>query len=149
MDRVSKLLLFIMPMMGIYSCDEDVDGITPGDFNFIIVNGTQHQITITTDPISFDIEADTICLSYQDSFVSKGAYYGIGDPDPFPVGDVYISFDDSLVHECQSNFENRCMIFTRMGYERLQDGPDVYKYRYVITEEDYEYAKAHPYTGEK
>lgn len=149
MDRVSKLLVFVMSLILFNSCDEDVDGVTPGDFNYIIVNGTKHQIVIMTDPISSGDKADTICLSYQDSTVSKGYYNSWGDPDPFPTGGVYISFDDSLVCECQPNIEDRCMIDMQRSYECLQEGPDVYKYRYVITEEDYEYAKAHPYTGEK
>ncbi len=150
MDRVSKLFLYMVSLLGIASCEEDVDGYTPGDFNYIIVNGTQHQIVITTDPISTDNKADTIRLSYQDSIVSKGYRRHWGDPEPFPTGLVYITYDDTLIYSCEPNEGlNPGMVYVKANYECLQNGPDVYKYRYVITEEDYEYAKAHPYTGER
>lgn len=150
MDRVSKLFLFMVSLLGIASCEEDVDGYTPGDFNYIIVNGTQHQIVITTDPISTDNKADTIRLSYQDSIVSKGYHVHWGDPEPFPAGRVFVNFDDSLIFKCQSNSECRCMINDPYFYEEVIVVPEKeYKYRYVITEEDYEYAKAHPYTGKR
>ena len=130
------------------SCDKDVDGITPGDFNYIVVNGTGYNIHITTEPISVNGKINPIELSPRDSFVSKGYYEGFGDPRPFPAGAVYITFGDSIVCECQPNLEEKCMINTQKVYQCLQNGPDVYTYRYIITEEDYEYAKAHPYKGE-
>jgi hypothetical protein len=41
------------------------------------------------------------------------------------------------------------MIFAQGNYSTILSGPDIYLYRYEITEEDYEYAKAHPYKLEE
>ncbi|MCQ2232294.1 MAG: hypothetical protein MJZ30_10655 [Paludibacteraceae bacterium] len=52
-------------------------------------------------------------------------------------------FDDTIKYDCFQNKE-RSMLGNIQNYSRIGQS-EHYEYRYVITEEDYEYAKKHPY----
>lgn len=150
MDKLVKPLFLSALLFGLFACEsDDVDGVTPGEFNYIIVNGTEHRVLITTDPLSASEKTDSVLLSFQDSMISYGYFRHWGDLEPFPSGGVFVTFDDTVTYKCGSGEGYETNMFgSQYNYECLLNGPDLYKYRYVITEEDYEYAKAHPYKGE-
>lgn len=141
-----------MPLLGFYSCDEDVDGITQGEFSYIIVNNTPCEVEINSIPMSKEenenneelysiLPFDSICLNGISSWHQKTKI-------PFKEGDLIIAFDDTIKCKCMQ--DGRCMLNNPYFYEEVLVEPEKkYVYRYVITEEDYEYAKAHPCMGEK
>ena len=149
MGKLKYSFIFLFAILFAIACDEITDSIPPGSFNYTVVNETEYSIRIITNPISTDEKIDTIALFPQDSFISNGYYWGIHEPTPFPPGAVFLVFDDSIKHECQPNLDNLCMVDKTVAYECVLDGPEVYSYRYALTDADYEYAKEHQYREEK
>ena len=149
MDKVKTLILAMVATF-ISACgNEDVDGNPPFSYEFVIFNESNHAVSIVTNPVSKDISSDTIKLASMDSFISKGYYGGIGEPTPFPTGNVILIFDDSIKHICHRNLDRCCMVDDVIAYGSVIDGPEVYSYRYALTDADYEYAKEHQYREEK
>lgn len=145
MDKLKPLSILALASFIAVSCEVEQDGMTPGEFNYMIVNTTNHNITIITNPLVSSLPADTFFLTSQDTIISKGYESQYGDPSPLPSGDVYLTFDGDFTYKCSPNKEDKCMVDHQRNYECLENGPKVYKYIYLFTEEDYEYAKAHPY----
>ncbi len=155
MDRkVINIVMFVILSFVIYSCKpSDVDSVVLGQLDYTIVNLSNHKCTIKA--ISHGSGRDSVCaeISHGDSVLfhtdgqgSYSSYYGLFDGNR-----VFAMFDDSLSYDCKSNMGFEMFALDRnYQIEEVSPYPNYhYKYRYVITEEDYEYAKAHPYTGEK
>ena len=153
MDRLKFYFIVCVSSLMMFSCGEkDVDNVTIGDYTFVITNGTSAKLDIVYEHLSkneSDPDVETFTLYPSDSIVRMGETHGIaGEIVPFLSGRVFLEFDDALMCLCEPNKELRCMIDRPQCYKKEEKAPDVYVCRYVITEEDYEYAKAHPYKGE-
>ena len=65
-------------------------------------------------------------------------------------GFVSLVMEDSLSYLCSGNDSLSLQMFAMLdNYVPILNRPDFYLFRYEITEEDYEYAKAHPYKLEE
>ena len=65
-------------------------------------------------------------------------------------GLVSLVVEDSLSYLCSGNDSLSLQMFATLdNYVPILNGPDFYHFRYEITEEDYEYAKAHSYKLEE
>lgn len=145
MDKL-KLFSISLLFMSLYACKpSDVDGITKGDFSYYIHNTTERRVGIVYQPLSHDLDGENFDIPANDSIKIEGRAEDFGDPVPFPLGNVYVIFDDTVKYKCEDNPEGRCMLNRYFRYSSIEVSKDVYKRDYYITEEDYEYAKAHPY----
>ena len=139
-----KCLLISLVVLFIASCSEpDVDG--GAVYNLYISNGTSHKIEIKSD-------STEVLYTISPSEKVEIMYEAEGLPvQPYPFGlnsVIFITFDDTLSYKCTPNKETRCMITDAFFYESIEVKDNVRKLLYEITEEDYEYAKAHPYKYE-
>lgn len=154
MDKLIKLAIGIIPLFGMISCgDEDVDGgYGSGTVNYTIVNGTKHKCVIESFPIHNSTALTREEIVSGDSVVyhtnGEGSYSTMYDL--FSDKQVYLLFDDSVKYDCLSNKYHEMIALDRnYKLDVISEYPDYhYEYRYVITEEDYEYAKAHSYKDE-
>jgi len=148
MDRkVKKVIMYAMFLFGMFGCEEEIYQVENDERYYTIINKTGHDVKIE---ISLDANRfDTISLASQDSTSRKGVLMDSHRQGPFDWDSfVHLVFDDSVYYLCNSVkhcIEYAEMIFEPNNYECVQNGPDVYRYRYEITEKEYEYAKAHPY----
>lgn len=150
MDKFVKQILCYLPLLSFLSCEPDiVDNITVGAYSFVITNGTSKKLDIVYEHIQKSENGpntEVFTLYPSDSIVRIGETGGIaGDILPFWDGFVFLVSDD-FTHLCELNTEGRCMINSSSSYYKEKQGPNVYVCHYTITEEDYEYAKAHPYS---
>ncbi len=150
MDRIKLITLSVL-LMSLYACKpSDVDGVANGGFFYYIYNSTERTVRINCYPISHNINDEEFEIRANDSIKIKGDFGYIGTPPvPFPLGGVYVTFDDTIKYKCEDNPEGRCMLDKYFMYTSKEVKKDVYKCDYYITEEDYEYAKDHPYVGEE
>lgn len=151
MDRIKLITLSVL-LMSLYACKpSDVDGLVPGDFTYYIYNSTERTVRINCYPESSSWNDEEFEIRANDSVRIKGKvdafeFY----PVPFPMGEVYVTFDDTIKYKCVDNPAGRCMLNRYFMYTSKEVIKDVlYKRDYYITEEDYEYAKDHPYVGEE
>jgi hypothetical protein len=139
--------MYAMFLFGTFGCEEEIYHVENDERYYTIINKTGHDVKIE---ISLDANRfDTISLASQDSTSRKGVPMDNHRQGPFDAYSfVHLVFDDSVYYLCNSVKHGLGyveMIFEPNNYECVQDGPDVYRYRYEITEKEYEYAKAHPY----
>lgn len=149
MDRLKLFTLSVL-LMSLYACKpSDVDGVTNGGFFYYIYNSTERTVRINHHPYSAFMNDQEFEIRANDSIRIKGMFEDYGDPVPFISGEVYITFDDTIKYKCVDNPEGRCMLDKFFMYTSKEVKKYVYKRDYYITEEDYEYAKDHPYVGEE
>jgi|GEM_PF-1162187 len=156
MDRkVKNLILAIMALTIFVSCEpDDVDGPPPGDWYYQFVNGTSHDVKIICSDGALEKGTeliDSVYLAPQDSITRKAKSVGFGY-GPFEISLVHLVFDDTLFYLCSPLKHSNVyaeMVMATSNYECIQNGPDVYHYRYEITEKEYEYAKAHSFKYDK
>lgn len=153
MDKLKFYFIVCVSSLLLFSCGEDdVDNVTMADYTFVITNGTSAKLDIVYEHLSKSENGpntETFTLYPSDSIARLGETHGIaGKFVPFMSARLFLVFDDTLTYLCEPNTELRCMVDRPECYKREEKAPDVYVCRYVITEEDYEYAKAHPYMGE-
>lgn len=155
MERLKYVLILFL--IFIISCDNELikDGLPKEKYFFKIVNKTDFNVKIEFSYSSIEgINNDTIKISSNDSINIEPQVVGF-DHEPFPAGTVYLVFDDSIRYLCSryiydDEYKSRELMFLiKNNYECVLDGPDIYLYRYEITEKEYEYAKAHPYKLEE
>lgn len=153
MDKLKFYFIVCVSSLLLFSCGEDdVDNVSMADYTFVITNGTSAKLDIVYEHLSKNENGpntETFTLYPSDSIARLGETHGIaGNFVPFMSERLFLVFDDTLTYLCEPNTELRCMVDCPECYKREEKAPDVYVCRYVITEEDYEYAKAHPYMGE-
>ena len=125
------------------SCDKYVDKDYFDDDepekDFIIRNDLDYSMSIVVKNASKEGDI-TINIPCHDSIVRESCYI------PFS-GDVFVVIDDTLVfhHDTINRHYN---VGLPSSYDTVEVGDNYYKMRYVIDEDFYEYAKAHPYMGE-
>lgn len=148
MGKIKSLILTSISFCILSSC-EGTDELDSYMDVFTIVNNTQHKVNIDSQPLSHEVynNRKVFELQPQDSVSIKGveAAYGF---EPFDLGNVFVIFDDSIKYLCHKSDSQTEMVMKRDNYDLIKKDNDTYFYRYVITEEDYEYAKAHPYSEE-
>ncbi|MBR2262513.1 MAG: hypothetical protein IJ916_12550 [Paludibacteraceae bacterium] len=147
MDKLNFLVLCVFSL-SFFSCEPDmVDDITTECYSFVITNGTSKKLDIVYEHMSKSengLNTEVFTLYPSDSIVRIGETDGIaGEILPFR-GFVFLVFDD-FTYLCERNTDGYCMINSSYTYKKEKQGSNVYVCRYTITEEDYEYAKAHPY----
>ena len=154
MDRLIKITIGIISLFGMISGgEEDVDGeYASGTINYTIVNETKHKCVIESYPIHDSTGLSREEIVSGDSIVyhrnGEGSYSTMYDLFYDKV--VYLIFDDSVKYDCVLN-RNHEMIALDRNYKLnvISEYPNChYEFRYAITEEDYEYAKLHPYKEE-
>ena len=153
MGRIKILLMSLVIIM--ISCDDDgvlVDGPAKGEWYFKIVNNTEHDVKISTMSASANpygvFELDTVHLAPHDSITRPGEPMG-WEYQPFYSRRTYLIFDDSLFYLCEF-YEGKIHDSSHDGmvkeigkYEFILSGPEVYLFRYEITEEKYRYVEEH------
>jgi hypothetical protein len=148
MGKLKIISVAILSMPFIVSCDEDVDNSITGEYNFKIVNGTSHKCEIEYHPFHKENDLKKNVISAGDSVVFHGdGGTGRNLENPFSDHQVYLIFDDTLKYSCWGN-SGHAMLAATANYQATLVEEGHTDFRYVITEEDYEYAKAHPYKGE-
>ena len=154
MDKLVRMASGIILLFGIISCGEkEVDGeYALGIVNYTIVNGTKHKCVIESYPIHNSKELICEEIASGDSVIyhknGEGSYSTMYDLYNDKV--VYLVFDDSVKYDCLLNKDHEMIALDR-NYKLnvISEYPNYhYEFRYVITEEDYEYAKLHPYKEE-
>ncbi len=149
MERLNQFLVFMLMASMMVSCDEDVDNGISGDYFFTIINGTSHRCGIDYHPFNQNKEITHNEIPVGDSIVlyTNGGG-GLHLENPFSNHQVYLVFDDTLTYCCWEN-KDHYMFAATENYSATYVAENRTDFRYVITEEDYEYAKAHPYMGER
>ncbi len=149
MGKINHFLVLVLMASMTVSCEEDVDNGISGDYFFTIINGTSHRCVIDCHPFNQDKEITHNEIQVGDSIVlyTNGGG-GLHLENPFSNHQVYLVFDDTLTYCCWAN-QGHYMLASTENYCATYVSETHTDFRYVITEEDYEYAKAHPYTGEK
>jgi len=156
MDRkIKSLIIALTSLITFSSCEpSDIDGLPSGKHYYMIVNKTNHNVRIESSPASAAYARDTLKLCPNDSIILNSVVSSFSYA-PFHAGIVHLVFNDTLYYLCPSYkginhpIGDSEMIFAQGNYSTILSGPDIYLYRYEITEEDYEYAKAHPYKLEE
>lgn len=151
MDKLRRLTWLLLFMPAFISCEEDVDNEVLGEVNYTIVNLSNHKCEIEAIPFNGDGSAveSEILVGDSVAFHTNGNGGAGSSYELFSDKHVYLLFDDTLRYDCDINVGHE-MIASDRNYqiEEVSEYPEYhYEYRYVITEEDYEYAKAHPCTG--
>lgn len=141
--------LLILTLIIASSCKEDV--ATEGNMDecyetFVIVNQSNHFVKIEKRNFYMDL-LDEYNIPVDDSLMIQKINLAIMRPLPFN-GNVFISFDNEAKSFCNLDRDIRNLC-DPSWYEthKTEDGNLIS--RYIITEEDYEYAKDHPYVGEE
>ncbi len=128
----------------LYGCDKnkDVDYFDDNrpDVDYIIRNDIDHSVLIV---MKDNYEKDryySFPINYKDSLVrnTKGS--------PF-FGNIYLVIDDTIKYQ-GNTVDWHYNLEAPSSYDTIEVGDNYYKMRYVIDEDFYEYAKAHPYKGE-
>jgi len=126
-----------MLFLHLFSCGEEP--ISDGECRtemFVIINSTSH--------VDRSKASDIYEISVNDSILIERTSY-MHDASPF-TGIVFISFDNEDKSICTLEMGANVKNVSDIRYykkEKIQE--DYFISRYTITEEDYEYAKAHPY----
>ncbi|MCQ2230811.1 MAG: hypothetical protein MJZ30_03030 [Paludibacteraceae bacterium] len=105
--------------------------------DFVIRNDINHSITIQSKHWENE-EGTFFKIPYQDSIIRESFI------EPFS-GMVYVIIDDTIKFDC-NNSDNQYNISIRSSYDTIETKDHYLKLRYVINENFYEYAKAHPFT---
>ena len=143
---MKKYILLILLAISTNSCE--VDGPLPGDWKIMIVNSTKHDLRINVERYSEGRPIEQIYLFSHDTIVRPCEMVDLNYV-PFN-GLVSLVVEDSLSYLCSGNDSLSLQMFATLdNYVPILNGPDFYLFRYEITEEDYEYAKAHPYKPEE
>ena len=133
----------------LFGCGDD-DYISDGECRteeFVIINRSGHVVKIEDQPFDESNSPEIYEMSDGDSTRIERTSY-MHDARPFK-GLVYISFDSEEKSSCNFGLSANVRNVSDICYykkEKISD--DYFVSRYVITEEDYEYAKAHLYKGE-
>lgn len=145
-----KSLLKICMIAGLACCGDGDEYISDGEKRtdaYVIVNESGHCVRIDDTPFDSTKQVESYIIQTNDSLSFERVSY-MHKARPFK-GNVFLTFDDNLKYECelgvgivQRSPADNSFYTTR----KISD--DYFVSRYVITEEDYEYAKAHPYKGE-
>lgn len=140
--------LFVLFLIALTCCGDD-EATESSDYfvteTFVIINRSEHQVLLE------DVK-QTVCERYElgknDSILIKKNSDALQNPSPFE-GDVFMYFDDEVKYRCNQSTDSYVKDITYSAwYEKECVSKTEIVSRYVITEEDYEYAKAHPYIGE-
>ena len=118
----------------------------------MIVNSTNHDLRIDVERYSEGRPIEQINLFSHDTIVRQCELFDTSiDLAHVPFnGLVSLVVEDSLSYLCSGNDSLSLQMFATLdNYVPILNGPDFYLFRYEITEEDYEYAKAHPYKLEE
>lgn len=138
-----RFIYFIFIAFSVYSCGKEVD-YEPECNNceekdFVIKNDMEHIVKIVVGDNSSSMR-DTFTILYGDSLIRSSR------TSPFS-GNLYVVIDDTLeVHNDAKYLQYNLNVPS--SYDTIEVGENYYKMRYVIDEDFYEYAKAHPYIGE-
>ncbi len=144
MRRYFVMLLTALSLVN-SACDRkevDYDGecVHCEDKDYIIRNDIDHDVLIVMKDTYGEGKYDKYLIESGDSLVTYS------HSSPF-WGSICIFIDDTL--KFKSDTTNwHYNINLPSSYDTLEVGDNYYKLRYVIDEDFYEYAKAHPYTGE-
>ncbi len=142
---VKRIILIGMLFPLLFSCREEY--ISDGEHRtemFVIINSTSHVVNIEDQPFDRSKASDIYEISVNDSILIERTSY-MHDASPF-TGIVFISFDNEDKSICTLEMGTNVKNVSDIRYykkEKIQE--DYFISRYTITEEDYEYAKAHPY----
>lgn len=148
---MKKYILLILLAIFINSCEVDGPPL-PGDWKIMIVNSTNHDLRIDIERYSEGCPIEQIHLFSHDTIVRQCELFDTSiDLAHVPFnGLVSLVVEDSLSYLCSGNDSLSLQMFATLdNYVPILNGPDFYLFRYEITEEDYEYAKAHPYKPEE
>ena len=148
---MKKYILLILLAIFINSCEVDGPPL-PGDWKIMIVNSTKHDLRIDVERYSEGRPIEQIHLFSHDTIVRQCELFDTSiDLAHVPFnGLVSLVVEDSLSYLCSGNDSLSLQMFATLdNYVPILNGPDFYLFRYEITEEDYEYAKAHPYKLEE
>lgn len=151
---MAKLKYLLFALIFFTGCEQSVwVQKTPADEGYYkIVNGTDHHVQIKIDRWANlkNLEDHFVILPFG-SVTKKGERVSL-EYRPFPPEPVYLIFDDTLLFRCDEYCQSTDCNTKEEMYGTMFYNADNYKkiternlYRYEITEEDYEYAKAHPY----
>ena len=144
---MKKYILLILLAIFINSCEVDGPPL-PGDWKIMIVNSTNHDLRIDVERYSEGRPIEQIYLFSHNTIVRPCEMVDLNYV-PFN-GLVSLVVEDSLSYLCSGNDSLSLQMFATLdNYVPILNGPDFYLFRYEITEEDYEYAKAHPYKLEE
>lgn len=131
------------------SCKKELISEEPYDCyyeTFVIVNHSNHSVKIENCSFNNMELIDEFSISINDSLMIQKTNCALMQPIPFDAGYVFISFDNEEKSLCNHSKESGIRNpVSPIWYktDKTEDGNLIS--RYVITEEDYEYAKAHPY----
>lgn len=127
----------------VFSCGKEVD--YDSDWtnevirDYIVKNDLDYAVSIV---VKYSLKEDGIDydIPCHDSIVRRTNSVPFG-------GMVFVVIDDTLVfrHDTINRHYN---VGLPSSYDTIEVGDNYYKMRYVIDEDFYEYAKAHPYKGE-
>lgn len=155
MDRkIITMIISFISLLSITSCTQsEIDALPAGKWYFLIVNSTTHKLRIESDCHTNEgRKIVNIDILPQDSILREGVHYRKLQYGPFNSYCTHLVFDDTLYYLCESykqELNHDEMVIDPDNYDCVLDGPDIYLYRYEITEKEYEYAKAHPYKLEE
>ncbi len=157
MDRkIKSLIIALTSLITFSSCEpSDIDGVPlQGEWYYVIANKTNHNVNIEIGNRNPSNQPINYFILSQDSIIKTSDIDAVGRHVPFDGYPTYIIFDDTLKYKCPSYITDResvyaSMIYHLANYTLIIDTLDIHLYRYEITEEDYEYAKAHPYKPEE
>ncbi len=138
-----RFIYFIFIAFSVCSCGKEVDYEPECNHceekDFVIKNDMEHTVKIVVGDNSSG-KQDTFIISCGDSLVRSNRI------SPFS-GNLCVVIDDTL--EVHNDAEYlRYNLNVPSSYDTIEAGDNYYKLRYVIDEDFYEYAKAHPYKGE-
>ncbi|MBR2262511.1 MAG: hypothetical protein IJ916_12540 [Paludibacteraceae bacterium] len=148
MDKLNHCIVFILLIVFVVACDKEVDNAIIGEYNYTIINGTIHECIIEYHPFyqENNVTRKEILRGDSISFLVYGAGRNLNTP--FNDCQVYLIFDDSLKYSCWENSDH-VMFASAANYYATRISENGTDFRYTITEEDYEYAKAHPYLSKQ
>lgn len=154
--KIVSLIFVLIAFISLPSCDpSDIDGVPlQGEWYYVIANKTNHNVNIEIGNRNPSNQPINYFILSQDSIIKTSDIDAVGRHVPFDGYPTYIIFDDTLKYKCPSYITDResvyaSMIYHLANYTLIIDTLDIHLYRYEITEEDYEYAKAHPYKLEE
>lgn len=142
-DFMRRFIYFIFIAFSVFSCgkevDYDPDWTNDVTRDYIIRNDLDLTVSIV-DKYSLKEDGTRYNIPGHDSIVRRTNSVPFG-------GMVFVVIDDTLVfrHDTINRHYN---VGLPSSYDTIEVGDNYYKMRYVIDEDFYEYAKAHPYRGE-
>ena len=140
---MKRFIYSVFIVLSVCSCGKEVD-YEPECNNceekdYVIKNDIDHNVKIVVKDNSSS-KRDTFVILHGDSLIRSSRF------SPF-WGNIYMLIDDTIKYR-GNTVDWHYNLEAPSSYDTIEVGDNYYKMRYVIDEDFYEYAKAHPYKGE-